>query len=112
MSDEWGPLHFHITAPTNEPNLAMKFSDWVNTANASDTIPVAGNMRISSLQADNSDATIPITAANTYTSPLHITGDLDPSTPGDQVQVKVEVAIPASTANGSYATTYGVQSSP
>ena len=103
---------FNITVPDDETNLAMKFADWMNSA-ASSTIPVANNMRISSLQADNGDTPIVLTAANTYSSPaLHITGDLNPSMPGDQVQVTVEVAVPSNTVNGSYTTTYGVQTLP
>ncbi len=102
---------FHITVPTNEPKLAMKFADWFN-ASASTTLPVANNMRISSAQA-SSTATITLTAANTYSSPdMMITGDLDAGTAGRQVDVLVEVSIPNSTVNGSYTTSYGVRSLP
>ncbi len=98
---------FHITVPTNEPGIAMKFSDW--TAGSS-TIPVANNMRISSLQAA-STSTVTVLAANTYTIPnLNMVTDLNPSMPGIQVQVKVEVKIPVGTSNGSYTTNYGVKS--
>ncbi len=101
---------FRITDPNNEPKLAMKFSDWVSGAN---TIPVANNMRISSLQADNGNATITLTAANTYsTPPLNMVTDLDPNMSGRQVEIKVEVAIPNGTPSGSYTTTYGIQSTP
>ena len=37
-----------------------------------------------------------------------MTGDLDSTTAGNQVQVTVEVAVPSSTVNGSYSTSYGV----
>src|SRR6185436_9940718 len=98
---------FNITVPDNETNLAMKFGDWTMTGDSSHTIAAAQNMRISSSQADNSGATITMTAANTYASPdLHITGDLDAGTPGKQVQVTVEVSIPSATVNGSYTTSY------
>ena len=103
---------FRITVPTDETNLAMKFADWLN-ASTSGTIPAASNMRISSAQADNASATVLISAANTYSSPsLHITGDLDPTTPGDQIEVTVETAVPSNTVNGSYSTSYGVQTLP
>ena len=103
---------FNITVPSNEPNVAMKFADWMNTT-ASSTMPTANNMRISSAQADNSGATVLLTAANTYSSPaLHITGDLNPAMPGMQVQILVEVKIPANTVNGLYTTSYGVQTQP
>jgi len=102
---------FHITAPTNEPNLAMRFADWINGANTS-TIPVANNMRISSAQANNT-STVLLTAANSYSTPaLNMITDLNPGMPGRQVDVAVEVAVPAGTAAGSYTTTYGVQTNP
>lgn len=107
FEDGWEYL-FHVTAPTDEQDLAMKFSDWVNGLSI---IPVANNMRISSDQADNGGATILLTAANAYSSPdLHMTGDLDPIAPGRQVEITVEVKIPAGTSTGSYTTNYGVRS--
>jgi hypothetical protein len=100
---------FHITAPTNETKLSMKFADWMSLVGSS-TIPVANNVRISSLQANNAGATILITAANLYSSPdLTMTGDLDLATVGRQVDVTVEVAVPAGSVNGGYTTSYGVK---
>ena len=108
FSDGW-EYTFNITVPTNETHLAMKFANWLSTVGSS-TLPVANNMRISSLQADNGGATVLVTAADTYTVPtLNMTGDLDPAHDGKQVQVKVEVAVPSSTINGSYSTSYGVK---
>ncbi len=108
FEDGWEYI-FHVTVPSDEPNVAMKFSNWTMTSGSS-TIPVANNMRISSAQA-SSTATVLLTAENTYSSPdLVMTGDLDPLTPGKQVEIKVEVAIPAGTTNGSYTTNYGVRS--
>lgn len=103
---------FHITMPESEPNLAMMFSDWLET-DGDGTIPVANNMRISSMQADNGGATILLTAEDTYSTPdLHMTDDLDEEMDGIQVEVTVEVAVPNGTPNGSYTTDYGVQSNP
>lgn len=103
---------FHITIPEDEPNLAMKFSNWVHAANNAHIIPVANNMRISSEQ-DDSDEAVVLVAANTYSSPsLHMVTDLDPEVDGIQVQVLVEVAVPEDTYNGTYSTTYGVQTLP
>ncbi len=103
---------FNITVPTDETNLSMKFANWFNSS-ASSTILAGGNMQISSAQADNGGAVVPVNAANTYTVPaLHMVTDLDPSTPGIQVQVLVQVKIPSSTVNGSYTTSYGVQTQP
>lgn len=111
FADGW-EYAFNLTVPTDEPNIAMKFSNWLQNGGG-DSIPVANNMRISSAQADNGGATILLTAADTYSSPeLHMVTDLNPSLPGLQVRVIVEVAIPEGTDNGSYTTNYGVRSTP
>lgn len=103
---------FNITVPTDEPNLAMKFADWLHSG-GEHTIPVANNMRISSDQADNASSTILLTAANNYSSPdLHMTEDLDENEDGLQVQVLVEVAVPSDTFNGTYSTDYGIRTLP
>lgn len=109
FADGWKYI-FHITAPSTEQDLAMKFSDWLRTGGGG-TIPVANNMRISSAQADNGGATILLTAADTYSTPaLHMTGDLNPVMAGRQVDITVEVAVPVGTPSGSYTTNYGVMS--
>lgn len=65
-------------------------------------------MKISSVQASNGPVTL--TTANTYSLPtLIMTGDLDAGTTGRQVDVVVQTKIPLSTVNGSYTTSYGVQ---
>ncbi len=111
FADGW-TYDFYITVPTNEPNFSMEFANWMNTTSSS-TIPVAGNMEFSSMQANNNDAPILITAANTYSAPLTITSSLDASTtPGYAIEVKVQAAIPVGTQNGSYTTNYGAQTLP
>jgi len=111
FGDGWKYI-FHITAPMSEQNLAMKFNNWLRTG-GNGTIPVAGNMRISSPQANNGGATILLTGANVYSTPnLRMVGDLNPAMDGRQVLVTVEVAVPNGTPNGSYTTSYGVQSNP
>ncbi len=102
---------FHITDPNNEPDLSLKFADWFNAV-ASSTIPAGGNIQISSAQASSTSPVV-ITAANVYSTPaLTLVTDLDPATPGRQVDVVVEVKIPAGSINGAYTTSYGVQSLP
>jgi hypothetical protein len=111
FADGWSYI-FHVTVPTNEPNLAMKFANWTDVVD-SVTMPTANNMEISSAQADNAGAEVPITAANVYSAPsLHLTSDLDPATPGLQVNVLVNVKIPLNSVNGVYSTSYGVQTNP
>lgn len=109
-ADGWRYL-FHITTPNSEENLSMRFSDWFSNSSSS-TIPVANNMRVSSAQA-SSTATITLTAQNAYsTPPMVMMTDLNPSMPGRQVQVLVEVKIPVGTNNQTYSTNYGVQTLP
>lgn len=109
FTDGWRYI-FNITVPTDEPDLAMKFENWLHS-NASSTIPVANNMRISSEQTATSSSPVVLTAANTYSSPLiTLVDDLDSDKDGLQVQVLVEVAVPAGTLNGTYSTNYGVRS--
>lgn len=109
FEDGWEYV-FNITVPTDEPDVAMKFANWLKTG-GSETIPAANNIRISSAQANNGGATVLITGADTYSTPaLHMTGDLNPSLDGLQVKVTVETRIPSGTANGSYTTSYGVMS--
>ena len=103
---------FSITVPSGEQNLSMKFGNSIDTVDAA-TILAAGNIEISSAQADNAGAEVGISAADTYSTPaLHITGDLDPTTPGRQVQIMVKEKIPTNSVNGSYTTDYGVQTLP
>lgn len=100
---------FNLTVPTDEENVAFRFSDWTS---GSDILPVANNMRISSEQADNDGATVTITAANVYSADLRMVEDLNSTMPGLQVAVLVEVRIPSGTNNGSYITSYGIRSTP
>jgi methionine-rich copper-binding protein CopC len=99
---------FHITVPTDETSLAMKFDDWTRNGGG-DSIAAADDMRISSDQAA-STSPVSITAAGTYSTDLSLTGDTDPSTPGRQIEVKVEMQVPSDTMNGTYTTAYGVRS--
>lgn len=109
FEDGWEYV-FHITVPSDETDLSMKFADWARTG-GDGIIPAGNNMRISSQQANNGGATILITAANTYsTPPLTMVTDLNPALDGVQVRVTVEMKIPTGTPNGSYTTNYGVRS--
>lgn len=109
FEDGWEYL-FHITLPSHEPDVAMKFSNWLENGDDG-VIPAGNNMRISSLQADNDGADVMITAADTYSADLHTNEDLDPSLEGIQIEVTVEVRIPSGTPPGTYTTSYGVRSS-
>lgn len=96
---------FNVTVPSDEDSLKVKFGDWTS---GTSTIPTAGNVRVSSAQASSTGA-ITLTGTD-YSQAMAITGDLSTSTPGFQIQIKVEAKVPAGTANGSYAASYGLKS--
>ncbi len=107
-TDGW-KYRFHVTVPQDETNFSMRFTDWVHDNNVS-MLLVAGNMRISTMQAA-STTPITLTGSNIYSNPsLQLITDLDATTPGRQIEVLVEVKIPTATVNGNYSTTYGVRS--
>ncbi|HQU07871.1 MAG: hypothetical protein B7X04_02260 [Parcubacteria group bacterium 21-54-25] len=102
---------FHVTVPTTEQYLSMKFNDFLGAP--SGTIPVAGNVRFYSLQSSDANATtsaITIAGPGAYSAPMHLTGDLAPGTAGRQVDIVVEMRVPTGTTGGSYSTSYGIQS--
>jgi hypothetical protein len=112
-ADGWSWI-FNITVPDDQTNLQMEFTDWTNTSatstsNAGNIIPVAGNMEISSPQANSVDPII-MTSSDTYSLPLLLMGNTASTTGEQQVQVIVQMKIPSNTADGSYTTTYGIQS--
>lgn len=103
-----------ITLPSTEPLFAMKFSNWTSGAN---TLLAGGNMRYCSEQiADGENGScsigslVKITDANTYPDYVIVTEDADPSRPGIQTDVHVQVKIPSGTAGGSYGASYGLES--
>jgi hypothetical protein len=90
----------------------MKFSNWTSGAN---TLLAGGNMQYYSEQiADGEDGSsgspVQITDANTYPDYVTVTEDADPSRPGIQTDVHVQVQIPSSTVGGSYGASYGLES--
>jgi len=100
---------FDVTAPTDETILNMKFADWVNGSNV---ITAANHIRFYSVQSSNAydqSHAITISAADTYSAGMDLTGDLNQTQAGRQIQIIVEVMIPAGSAGGSYSTSYGIQ---
>lgn len=109
FADGWQwTLHFIV--PSNETYFAMKFADFADST--TDTIPANGNIRYYSPQA--SDASTTNTAIvetnNGYGGFMTLNGDTSTTTPGRQVDVVVQVAVPSGTPTGSYSTTFGALS--
>ncbi len=99
---------FEVTVPESETTLKMKFDNWFN---GTDTILAQNNIRFYSIQSSNASSAInPITIsdANTYSSAMNLTGDIDPILAGRQIQITVEVKVPVGKAGGSYSTSYGI----
>ncbi|HFC10984.1 MAG TPA: hypothetical protein ENJ75_02225 [Candidatus Kaiserbacteria bacterium] len=101
---------FHVTVPTNETNLSMKFGDFLG--NDGSTIPVASNLRFYSAQSSNANASttaITVNGSNVPSANMALTGDITPKKPGRQVDITVEMKIPTGTTGGSYSTSYGIE---
>ncbi|HVW82646.1 MAG TPA: fibronectin type III domain-containing protein [Candidatus Paceibacterota bacterium] len=105
---------FHFVVPTDESQFAMSFSDFWNTADASDTIPAANDIRYYSAQSDNattSDSAVLITAADQYPSTmLDLTGDASSTSDGRQADIVVQMAVPQNTVPGSYLGNWNAES--
>jgi hypothetical protein len=106
IADGWQWV-LHFSVPSNENFLSMKFADFANTLGASaGTIPTASNIEFFSPQSTNAP-----TSANALTETNNdYTGWLDlaaTSSPDQDVDVYVNVAVPSGTPTGSYSTTFG-----
>jgi len=98
-----------MTLPTDQTDFALKFNNW---ASGSNSLLAANNMQYYSEQiasgAGSSGSPVTITAADLYPSNVTVTSDADATTAGVQTDIHVKVKIPASTASGSYSTSYRV----
>jgi hypothetical protein len=105
---EW---KLRITLPTNENAVALKFADWTSGVN---TLLAGGNMRYYSEQISSgtgsSGAPVAITAANVYPANIEILNDADPTTPGIQTDIHIQVKIPTTTVGGAYSSAFAVRS--
>ncbi|KKR09026.1 MAG: Filamentous hemagglutinin family outer membrane protein [Parcubacteria group bacterium GW2011_GWC1_39_29] len=98
-----------LTIPKMEDELFVKFGDWTSNT---DTISAVSNMRMYSVQSliNTSDNAVVIASASVYADGLKLTEDMDATKPGRQIQLNVEVKIPAGTIGGGYSTTYDFES--
>lgn len=97
---------FHITVPTAETELKMRFKDWVSGAN---TIAAADNIRYKTDQGLSTDW-VNITAAEEYpATAITLDDDLKPDIAGRQIKVVVQARVPTNSAGGSYSTSYQVK---
>jgi hypothetical protein len=110
FADGW-KWTIHFTVPTNEDAFRIRFSDW---GNASSSFAANGNMRLSIAQSDNASTTDSgwVSTGNGYSDWFYLSGDANPTTPGRQVDLNVEVKIPFGTANGSYTSNFTAQTYP
>jgi hypothetical protein len=101
----------HLTMPDSESHFAMKFGGFTSSSSSS-TIPALGNIRIYSPQSQTASTTgSTFTMSGTgYSQDMMLSGDTSASTAGRQIDVHVQVAVPAGTANGNYTTTFGALS--
>lgn len=102
----------HLVVPSVESNFAMKFGNFFNTANASTTFAAANNIRIWSPQSSNASTTASAMTAtgNGYSNNMMLSGDTSLTTPGRQIDVYIQAAVPSGTPTGNYSTTFGALS--
>ncbi len=101
----------HFVVPTNETSFQMEFSNFT-TPTSTGTIPAANNIRYFSPESSNatSSASAITETNNGFGGALTLTGDTSTTTPGRQIDVTVEVAVPSGTPTGVYSTTFGALS--
>ena len=102
-------LHFVI--PSNETFFRMKFSNFT-TPSSSSEIPVANNVRYFSPQSNNAstEGSAILETDTNYGGALILNGDTSTTTPGRQIDVTVEAAVPSGTPTGVYSTIFGALS--
>jgi len=101
---------FKVTVPTNETKFKMKFADFISGANS---ITSANNLRFYTAQSSDSFASTTatmITATNTYSDAITLNADLETGVAGRQIEVIVEMKVPAGSSGGSYSASYGINS--
>ena len=98
-----------LTVPLAEDELFVKFGDWTS---GTSTISAVGNMRMYSLQStiDSASNAVVVASTSAFSDGLLLTADVDAIKPGRQIQLNVEVKIPAGTIGGGYSTTYDFES--
>ncbi|MBI5004242.1 fibronectin type III domain-containing protein [Candidatus Kaiserbacteria bacterium] len=103
----------HLTVPDTENAFRMKFGDFLASGSTS-TIGIANNLRIFSPQSSTmvDEGSSMTEVDNNYGAWMYLTGDSSTSIPGRQINVTVEMRIPAGTASGTYTTSFGAQSIP
>jgi hypothetical protein len=101
----------HFTVPDNENAFRIRFSDW---GNASNSFPTANDVQIYSPESSNaSTSASAITETdNGYSGWIYLNGDTAPLTPGDQIDLIVQVKIPFGTPAGSYSSNFTAETYP
>ena len=110
FADGWQWV-LHFVVPSVENVFSMKFADFFSSSSSS-TIPAAGNIEFYSPQASDAStsASAIVESGNGYGTNIHLSGDTSTSTPGRQVDLYVNVAVPSGTPTGTYTTTFGAMS--
>ncbi len=110
FADGWQWV-LHFVVPTVENVFSMKFADFFSSTSSS-TIPAANDIEFYSPEAAvaSTSASAILETGNGYGGDLMLTGDTSTSTPGRQIDVYVNVAVPSGTPTGTYSTTFGAMS--
>lgn len=110
FADGWQWV-LHFVVPTVENVFSMKFADFFSSTSSS-TIPAANDIEFYSPEAAvaSTSASAILETNNGYGGDLMLTGDTSATTPGRQIDVYVNVAVPSGTPTGTYSTTFGAMS--
>ncbi len=105
FDDGWA-WTFEVTVPDTETDLQMSFDDFTGPG----SLPAAGNIEFYSEQSDSDPIIISAAGAGSeWSDVMNVTGDLDEDTPGRQIEIIVKAKVPAETVDGSYSTSFGIQ---
>lgn len=104
FADGWQWV-LHFSVPSAENFLSMKFADFTNGSGG--TIPAASNIQFYSPQSTNASTSSSVLTEtdNDYDGGwLHLASS---TSPNQDVDVYVNVAVPSGTPTGTYSTTFG-----
>jgi len=117
-----GGWHYIFRITVNDPaetNLSMKFTDWMNTEDSEETVPVFDNTRLllnagAGVGLTEADIEAGFSLGNEYEDqtpgPVDIGAvDINPDRAGRQVQFDIFVKLPEDTAPGFYTTDFVIR---
>ena len=100
-----------VTVPTASSSLAMSFDDLTGAG----TIVAANHIRFYSAQSSDHAAAVDAIvigaagAGTAWSDAIILNADLEAATPGRQIQITIQAAVPSGTVDGAYSASYDIQ---